>query len=58
MYRNRRDQTCEENEFLRRTIAQRRETFSQCEHDMDKAKNAIANTIQALNDVLQVCFYI
>ena len=58
LYRNRRDQTGEENEFLRRTITQRKDTLSQCEHDMDKAKQAIGNTIQALRDVLQVCFYI
>ncbi|CAF3734308.1 unnamed protein product [Adineta steineri] len=49
----RRYQIYEENESLRRTIAQRKETLSQCEHDMEKAKYPIEKTIQALNDVLQ-----
>lgn len=57
LYRKRRDQTYEENELLRRTVAQRKDTLSQCEHDMDKAKHVIGNTIQALNDVLQVCVF-
>jgi hypothetical protein len=55
-HRKRHNQAFEENELLRRNIIQREETLSQCEHDMDKAKKVIDNTIQALSDVLQVWF--
>ena len=50
----RRNQALEENELLRRTVLQREEVLSQCEHDMDKAKQVIDNTVQALSEVLQV----
>ncbi|CAF2546532.1 unnamed protein product [Rotaria sp. Silwood2] len=49
----RRSQALEENELLRSTIAQREETLAQCEHDMNKAKRVIENTVQALNNVIQ-----
>lgn len=58
VYRKRRDQICEENELLRRTIGQRKEVLAKCEHDMDRAEFTITKTIEALEDVLQVTFRI
>lgn len=53
-HRKRRDQALEENELLRRSIAQREEVYVQCEHDMDKAMQVMEKTVQGLSDVLQV----
>lgn len=53
--RKRRDQALEENELLRRTISQREEVYTQCEHDMDKAMQVMDKNVQALGDVIQVC---
>ncbi|CAF1235241.1 unnamed protein product [Rotaria sordida] len=49
----RRNQALEENELLRRSIIQREETLSQYQHDMNKAKRSIGNTVQALNHAIQ-----
>ena len=54
IHRKRRDEALEENELLRRTIAQQEEVYVQCEHDMDKAMQVMDKTVQSLSDVIQV----
>lgn len=52
--RERREQVLDDNEYLRRTIAQREEVLLQYEEEFDRVKHITHRTVQALTETVQV----